>query len=662
MIKALLAVLLVLIASPAVAASHGTCSSFPPAAYYQSLGLTDSWVATRSTLVTGTPSSPTCGTGATEVEDTSTGFHNLQQTVSVFASATTYAFSVYAKRVIGADNVSIVLFDSNFANDAGAGVDLGACSIHSTSGSGFNLLSATATPAGNGWCLIQQVISTPANYTSFNIQFLMTNASFAASYTGNGSSIAYWGVDLRPATASISIGDSTNYHSGFYTGFLAPFGGSEVTPNSMNIQPALFPGGTTINWNYSATPCAGICGYLAVDYANYSGSNPAVPVPPIQVNNLPSATVSSSLVFSGDITGFDAIYDTFLYTTSSAIVRSDEFEIFLHTNAAAAAYVLSQTQVGTVTISGINWTVAVDPNAGGEPDVLFMPTNQADILNNTIDLLAIFNYAKAHSLITGNEWFAGTSIGAEPMVHNGTMAINSFSAVSPIIIGDSTNYTSGAYNGFLAPFGGTEVTPNQMVISNPGQFPNDVTISWNYSGTPCVGVCAFLAIDYGNYSGTVTQVPVTPVQVNNLNAASETHNLTFGGTLSGYDVIDDTFLYADSGGMTRSKEVEVFLHTNTQVANFVAGAPSQFSTTEVISGITWTVACYCSGGTPDILFMPTNQADVTNATLDLKAMYLYAKSQGAITGNEWFTGMALGAEPQANGGSMVITSFSATSN
>lgn len=648
----------------AEASARGTCSAYLPATVYQSLNFTDAgWQAVGTTATTGTPAAPTCGAGITSVDDTSTGFHSTQRGGSGSMPASTYTLTVFAKRVVGTRNLGVVAFDPTFSSNAFSQIDLGACSVHASGGSAFTVISATAATV-NGWCKIGLTFTTPANYnTGINPQFLHEDGSFSNTYSGDGtSSIALWGFDVRQTKELITIGDSTDYHTGFYTGFMAPFGGgTELTPNQMQISPPLFPGGTTFRWNYSSTPCLGVCGYLAIDYANYSGTTPAVPVPPIQVNNLPAATLASDLVFSGDITGFDAIYDTFLYTTSAATTRAVEIQVFLHTNAVAAAYVLSQTPVGTTTISGIVWTVTLNPNAAGIPDVLFMPSSQADVLSGTIDLLAMMNYAKAQGIITGNEWFSGSSIGAEPQFNAGAMAVNSFSAISPIIIGDNTNYYSGSYTGYLAPFSGVEVTPNTMTLNNPALFPGSTTIAWNYSSTPCVGVCGFLAVDYGNYSGTVAETPIPVIQVNNLATMTETHDLTFGGSLDDYDVIDDLFLYSDAIQSARSKEFIIFLHTNTQAANFVNAAPTQYGTT-TISSVLWKVACYCASSPSIILFMPNSHADVAIGTVDINAMFTYAKVHGAITGNEYFTGMGLGAEPVANAGTMTINSFSAVSH
>jgi hypothetical protein len=242
-----------------------------------------------------------------------------------------------------------------------------------------------------------------------------------------------------------------------------------------------------------------------------------------------------------------------------------------------------------------------------------------------------------------------------------TVTVTHHESACQTIIRDKTNYSSGVYTGYLAPFSGTEVTPNEMVIMTPRIFPNAVEINWNYSSTPCVGVCAFLAISYGNSAGTVARTPITPIQVNNLNSLMESHDLAFGGTTSGYDVIDDAFLYSSPTQTARLFEFEVFLHTPSQSAAWVASAKQLGTAT--ISGISWTVAWYPnSGGVPDVLFTPADGADVPNATIDLRAMFLWARSKGIITGTEWFTGFALGAEPQSNSGSMTIKAFSATSD
>jgi hypothetical protein len=249
---------------------------------------------------------------------------------------------------------------------------------------------------------------------------------------------------------------------------------------------------------------------------------------------------------------------------------------------------------------------------------------------------------------------------------------NSYHVVSPIIINDCTNYYLGSYTGYLAPFSAScappanasELTPSTMTIADPSLFPNGVTIAWNYAGVPgcaSIGVCGFLAIDYGNYAGDAVQTPITSLQVDNLTTMTETHNVTFGGTLDAYDAIDDLFLYSDPAQSVRDEEFIIVLHTNTQMANFVAAAPTQYGTT-TISGILWKVACYCAQSTPIILFMPNSQADVASGTVDLKAMFAFAKAHGAITGSEWFTGMGIGAEPVSNGGTMTVNSFSATSN
>ena len=237
-------------------------------------------------------------------------------------------------------------------------------------------------------------------------------------------------------------------------------------------------------------------------------------------------------------------------------------------------------------------------------------------------------------------------------------------APTKTIIGDATTYLTLPYVGYMqvnGSFGSLQVFPDRMEL-NPATFPNDTTITWNYGAPGCSsgGVCGFLAEDFGNAAG-LGQQPIPAAMVNQLTSLTETHNLTFGGgSPDGYDVIDDMFIYDVPTQVTRLFELDLALHTNTQFASFIAAAPNQYGTT-TISGINWTVACYCNVGPPAnglVLWMPTSKADVASGTLDLLAMLNFEKSQGIITGNEVFTGFSLGGEPVLGSGSLTYTSFS----
>lgn len=176
------------------------------------------------------------------------------------------------------------------------------------------------------------------------------------------------------------------------------------------------------------------------------------------------------------------------------------------------------------------------------------------------------------------------------------------------------------------------------------------------------GVYNLLAADFGDYLNTTVPVPITSKQVSSVATLIPTASVKFGGTLNDYDVIYDLFLTSGQGsGTTLEFEIEVFLHTPPYAATFVAGG-SQLGTFTG-SGITWTVAQTFGGAAGnDLLFMPSNQADVTQASVDIKAMMAFLKGLNVITGNEYFNGLALGVETQQGSGTLTIDQFSVVYN
>lgn len=198
---------------------------------------------------------------------------------------------------------------------------------------------------------------------------------------------------------------------------------------------------------------------------------------------------------------------------------------------------------------------------------------------------------------------------------------------------------------------GTDFTESISYFSS--SFPNNTSIKWSWPATPATSIYGFLQVAFADYHGTVPQTPVTAKQVKNVSTLVSSHNFTHEGTTNGYDVIYDIFLTDtanDSNGVLF--EIEIFLHTPNFAASLVTGS-TQIGTF-VGSGITWTVAI--SGN--DILFMPSNQADVLADSVDIKAMFAYLIGQGTITGNEFYNGHAFGVEPRLGGGSLTLNSFS----
>lgn len=239
-------------------------------------------------------------------------------------------------------------------------------------------------------------------------------------------------------------------------------------------------------------------------------------------------------------------------------------------------------------------------------------------------------------------------------------------ASNPITLGDSQSYTSGSFLAYIAPFNkgsyvyGKDYTEN--VTLKTGSLTSNVVQSWSWPNVPASsGVYDFNAIDYGYYANTVVQAPIPSTTVNNLQTLSETHNLSFSGNLQGFDAIDDLFLTkSPEDSNTMAAEVEVFLHTPKYSADYI-NYSTPVGTFQDSSGRAWTVALDHGGSAGlDLLFMPSNQADVASGSVDLKAMLQWLAGKGVISASWYFNGMALGTETQQGSGSMNINSWSVT--
>lgn len=244
-----------------------------------------------------------------------------------------------------------------------------------------------------------------------------------------------------------------------------------------------------------------------------------------------------------------------------------------------------------------------------------------------------------------------------------------------VTVNDNTNYTlgtfpnTGQFLGFLGAFEGacaglSGVNYADTLSVLPTTFPNNTVISWRWPPNspvgPCgVGVWAFLQVMFGNYAGG-TFVQVGAKQVKNITTLTQSAAIRVGGAnTDNFDIVDDFFLTSASGSGTNQFEIEIFLHPNSAAVAFFNTGASKGSV--VLGGITWDVAVV-SGTAPDILLIKSDHTDALTTTIDMKAMFNYLIAQSVITGNEWYNGHGLGAEPGQSGGTLTIDQFSVNYN
>lgn len=228
------------------------------------------------------------------------------------------------------------------------------------------------------------------------------------------------------------LGDFEFFTQGSFIAFNSPFnagslkgGGFDFDDSTVVQNNSGFPANTAITWQWPASPCPAICGFLQASYGTYDGGIPQAPITSRQVKSITTLTSSHNLTISGVTNGYDIIYDTWLTQAATGNVHLFEIEVFLDTPQYSIDFFNSATPIGTVTISGITWSVAVSP--GAAPDILFKPTNNASVPIASIDMKAMLSYLTTQGQITGNEWYNGHAIGVEPRNGTGSAIINSFS-------------------------------------------------------------------------------------------------------------------------------------------------------------------------------------------------------------------------------------------
>ncbi len=197
-----------------------------------------------------------------------------------------------------------------------------------------------------------------------------------------------------------------------------------------------------------------------------------------------------------------------------------------------------------------------------------------------------------------------------------------------------------------------------ITLDNPNTPNINTTFSWNFPNIPASSnVYSFPAIHYGDYYSDTPATHITPEQVNNLKTLTVSSNISLSGQTDQYDAIYDGFLTTTPNGGPGSftNEFEIYLHTPTTTKGWIGGLPQHTFTDS--QGIEWIIAGGGGSAGQQIAFAPANFQDLTNTTIDLKALLQAAAADGVISGNDYFDGLAFGNEPRLGTGSMTVHSF-----
>lgn len=234
------------------------------------------------------------------------------------------------------------------------------------------------------------------------------------------------------SATSITLLNETPYQYGSYTAYISAFNTGSLNYGSdyneqISLSASQFPSAMTATWSFPAAGENSIKSFIAVDYGDYYNTTALTPVDSTIISAQWALNETFNFAISGNIQGFDVITDMFLTgTPGNNATNSAEVEIFLHTPNYSKAWFSSLTQLGTIQISGIEWSVASGSN-NGIPDYIFMPSTQNDITSNTIDIKSMLQYLVTNGGLNDSLYFNGLSLGVETNTGSGSFALNNFS-------------------------------------------------------------------------------------------------------------------------------------------------------------------------------------------------------------------------------------------
>lgn len=396
-------------------------------------------------------------------------------------------------------------------------------------------------------------------------------------------------------------------------------------------------------------------------------------------NNAASFTVNSSTQITAvSPAGASGVVDVTVTTAggTSAVSASDKF-----TYAAAVAPIITSvspntgpsTGATTVTITGTGFTGATSVKFGSVNASTFAVNSSTQITATspagsvgTVDITV--TGPNGTSATGTNDQFSYTQATGSSITITGDWAFFNWTTNSPPQgCGRAIPYWS--YNsvwnaGSLV--NGTDYT--QSIQNFYDTYPNGTIIRWSWPTQQASGlVYSFPMLVFGTYQGWVSPVTnITPSQVNNINTLIVTHNVSYTGDPTMFDVIYDFYLTQNPGVEQPGLfEVEVILHCPQYYKDYINNnAPNHpwptYTWTDAY-GTPWYIIWNNTGGSGSkgmLIFIRQDMGDILNLTFDLKAMFLQAKAVGILQGTEYFDGLGLGPEPSSVSGSLTINSIS----
>lgn len=226
-------------------------------------------------------------------------------------------------------------------------------------------------------------------------------------------------------------------------------------------------------------------------------------------------------------------------------------------------------------------------------------------------------------------------------------------------------FLKGSYLAYAQPWGGERIAVlgwwsrrADTISVDPQHFPANTSMSWRWPPfrppNSNVGVWAYDLIAFGNYDDGEVERPIPPRRVREIKALRQRFAWRLSDTIGEANVLTEFYLRSDSK-VADSKVLEIgwFLHVPESSAEF-ARKSRQVGVFTDARRRRWRVAIdgtYC-------MIQPADGRDVTSGELDMLAAVRWLTGKGLVKGDEWFTGVAIGAEPMSGVGSLHLDRWS----
>ncbi len=220
-----------------------------------------------------------------------------------------------------------------------------------------------------------------------------------------------------------------------------------------------------------------------------------------------------------------------------------------------------------------------------------------------------------------------------------------------ISVAARTTYTSGQYLAHVQPWAVTDMPVlrawsniSETMWINPATFPNNVRFNWAwppFSPRNGVGVWGYHHLAYGNADGGAAEEAVQPRQVDAISSLSTRFAWT-GDFRFGESTVLTEFYLRSNPQDNESKLIEIgwLLHMSKDTKRFLDEGQAYGTYTDP-QGRQWRVVIFDTY----LTFSAAGGDDVRAGEIDMLHALHWLRGKGKITGKEWLTGLAIGAEP-----------------